>query len=154
MLENIFIEEKGTCNDTWKSMRGRNRYFVIADRLIAYPGGLIFSLLMNISYILVPTYILVWYIYRDTFFWSNSAIAICAISVLCSQSIMAYLREAYFYDSAPTYVFIGGMLCLFLIAVCSSSMIYIHKSYGIKSQHIACFTIFQLLELLMACIHA
>jgi hypothetical protein len=147
-FQNIWVDQggTGTCNDTWRPVGKWNRHLVIIDRFFAIVGAIIFTLLFSLSYVIIPGYLLLWFAFAGSRIWSDAALYIAILSATALQCLLAYLREAYFYDSYATYAALGMMLSAFLIGVTTVSMSHMNANYGMTWAHIVTITVFQIVE--------
>lgn len=103
----------------WKPV-GKSKFFrplIYADRMLAVVGGIVFGTLYAGCAIIIPTYLFLWICGYNTIAWLDASPFLAVASFICLQCLMAYLREAHFYDSFAIYVFLGGLLMLFLLVV-------------------------------------
>jgi hypothetical protein len=110
----------------WKPVGRSFRSLVYADRILAVLGGIVFGVFYSTSVVIVPAYFLSWYL-SSTTTWMEASHYMAIISFVFLQAIMAYLREAYFYDSFAIYVFLGGLFILFLLFVNTVALAYMLK---------------------------
>ena len=127
----------------WKPAGGYHPAVVYADRTLGILGSFVFLILMSTGFILVPSIYILVYIFINP----SNAMYLLVITVLCSQSIMAYLREGYFYDSFATYAFIGGICGLFLISLSTIALLHLPSDLGLTPMTVSMLTCFQCLQL-------
>ena len=151
LIKNI-CDNSDSCNMPFKHISTswfRFRHVVYLDRMLACIGEIIFGICFSSGIFLVPAFIFILFYFDQSSLLSFAPYG-AYISFISAQLIMAYLREAFFYDSFSVYAFFGFIFGMCFIVVCAIEMWIV----GILWQHIMYVSVFQITALCISCINA
>lgn len=148
----IFAKGDESCNAVWKGFGRWPKLLIIADRCLAIIGRPIFAAFLKLSPLLFSAYFLCWYMLAGSEQWVKLQIHFLIISTLCCQFILAFLRQSYFYDSAPLYASLGGLFAMCMIFVSCIALRYIGEIIGLTILNIISLTIIQVIETIWVCL--
>ena len=92
----------------WNNRPNWNRHLLMADRALAVMGATVFNLLFSTGIVVIPGAFAACILMPNPM----STLMIGVISVFCAQSLMAFGRQSYFYDSYATWGF-----CIIIITL-------------------------------------
>lgn len=129
------------------------RFLLISDRCVAVVGGYVFGMLYSFGFCLVPLILMfVYSISEDQ--RRHVSPYLFSLSLTANQSVLAFLRQTYFYDSYASWAFIGGFISLFLVTITaiSTSTLMCGSQSCVGEKELALLTLFQLGQMIHAAI--
>ena len=137
----------------WKPVGKRNRHLIFLDRMMAIPGSLVFTVLYLSSIVVIPSYFILWFAFHSNPLWSLAGIYLGLVSFVSFQSIAAYLRQSYFYDSYGVYEILGFLFFLFLMIVTNNGLRYARERFGFEWWVVWAVDIIQVIQAIHACMN-
>lgn len=116
----------------WKNKTGNERYIWLtyADRGLALIGGRLFSALFVAGIIIAPIVSYCWYL-LSLYSWELSLTIAIATCVIASQCLLAFLRQAYFYDELVTGLF-GCIFAAIMIVIDTVASGLLCRHYNVE----------------------
>lgn len=144
----FIFEDSDSCNSTFKQLGKWHsyRYLIYIDRLLGIFGSIVFTLSYSFGIVIFPIILFImifadWNSYIDYFGY------VALFFVICLQTLMAYLREGFFYDSCATVAALGFLIGIYFIILSVVAM----AKFGMILHTIAVITLIQGTMLTFAC---